>query len=148
MRGYMGDLGMDLDPSVGARGRNGAWNDDSRNAGTMLYPICQSTIPQSEMSPTGRHMWGNGMSSSFNLRVCIQASDTLFFQVSRLPAIFFLDRLPASGLHVTPVSLQAVAETQVNEFRRTIACGFNTVATGKQLEPVLPAQRTTKVSLM
>ncbi len=85
MRGYMGDLGMDLDPAVGARGRNGAWNDDSRNAGTMLYPICQSTIPQSEMSPTGRHMWGNGMSSSFNLRVCIQASDTLFFQVCPLP---------------------------------------------------------------
>ena len=52
LRGYMGDLGMDLDASVGARGRNGGWNDDSRNSGTILYPICQRAIPQSEMSPT------------------------------------------------------------------------------------------------
>ena len=84
MRGFMGDLGMDLDPSVGARGRNGAWNDDSRNSGSMLYPICQSTIPQSEMSPTARHMWGNGASTSFNIRVCVEADDYLFFQDDRL----------------------------------------------------------------
>jgi hypothetical protein len=82
MRGFMGDLGMDLDPSVGARGRNGAWNDDSRNSGTMLYPICQSSIPQGEMG--GRHMWGNGVSSSFNIRLCVEDHDYLFFQDDRM----------------------------------------------------------------
>jgi hypothetical protein len=82
MRGFMGDLGMDLDPTVGARGRSGAWNDDSRNSGSMLYPICQSSIPQGEMG--GRHMWGNGMSSSFNIRVCVEADDYLFFQDDRM----------------------------------------------------------------
>jgi|EP01046_Picozoa_sp_COSAG06_P003293 hypothetical protein len=82
MRGFMGDLGMDLDASVGARGRNGGWNDDSRNSGTMLYPICQTSIPQGEMG--GRHMWGNGMSSSFNIRVCVEANDYLFFQDDRM----------------------------------------------------------------
>ena len=84
LRGFMGDLGMDTDASVGARGRSGAWNDDSRNSGSLLYPICQNTIPQSEMSPTGRHMWGNGMSSTFNIRVCVEADDYLFFQVGTL----------------------------------------------------------------
>ena len=77
LRGFMGDLGMDLDASVGARGRSGMWNDDSRNDGSMLYPICQTSIPTSEMSPTGRHMWGNGMSSSFNVKVCIQVCSEL-----------------------------------------------------------------------
>ena len=64
------------------RGRSGGWNDDSRNSGTMLYPICQSQIPQSDIN--GRHMWGNGMSSSFNVRVCVEADDYLFFQDDRM----------------------------------------------------------------
>ena len=69
-------------PEAGVRGRSGGWNDDSRNSGTMLYPICQSQIPQSDIN--GRHMWGNGMSSSFNVRVCVEADDYLFFQDDRM----------------------------------------------------------------
>jgi hypothetical protein len=77
------------------------------------YPICQSTIPYSEMSPTGRHMWGNGASTSFNIRVCVEADDYLFFQVRLLPGYQSSICQPPTYL---PICLPASMLTRLDQF--------------------------------
>ena len=48
-------------------------------ASVARYPICQSSIPVSD--PFGVRSWGAGSSASFNIRVCVDSDDFLYFQV-------------------------------------------------------------------
>ena len=59
--------------------RNGEWNDDSKAETYKLYPLCEKTIVQA--TPGGVRSWGAGSHASFNLRVCIDGTDNVFFQV-------------------------------------------------------------------
>ena len=75
-------VAVDLRGHQGVYGglRNGEWNDDNR--GQLLYPVCQTNIPQSDS--THARMWGTGQTSSFTLRICIDSDDYLFFQDDRM----------------------------------------------------------------
>lgn len=79
LRGRMGSQDIWL-PANGFR--NGEWNDDSRSDGQMLYPVCETSIPQAV--PGAARVWGTGATSSFNIKVCVDGTDTLFFQDDRL----------------------------------------------------------------
>ena len=71
LRGHLG----------GASGmaRDGEWNDDARASGNLLYPICQTSMPTA--TAEGVRTWGAGSSTSFNIRLCVDSDDYLFFQV-------------------------------------------------------------------
>jgi hypothetical protein len=79
LRGRMGSHDIWL-PANGFR--NGEWNDDSRNDAQMLFPVCETSIPQAV--PGAARVWGTGATSSFNIKVCVDGTDTLFFQDDRL----------------------------------------------------------------
>ena len=81
LRGHQGIM---CDPGVMHTGcfRNGEWNDDSRADDYYLYPICETNIPPAV--PGASRVWGTGATSSFNLKVCIDGTDTLYFQDDRL----------------------------------------------------------------
>jgi hypothetical protein len=80
LRGHQGSF--DSQAAGNGMMRNGEWNDDGRADGVLLPAICQSSIPTG--SPAGQHVWGTGSTTSFNLRVCVDADDYLFFQDDRM----------------------------------------------------------------
>ena len=74
---------MDFRDSIG---RSGAWNDASSAPDYGMFPLCQ-TQPMTAPAPgsiPGPMVWGTGQSASFNVQVCIDHTDTLFFQDDRM----------------------------------------------------------------
>lgn len=72
--------------------RNGAshgrWNDEttvpdvSGTSWGMNYPLCQTSVPQSDN--TKLRIWGAGAQTSLNIRICVDASDYLYYQDDRI----------------------------------------------------------------
>ena len=118
LRGHMGSQDIWL-PTNGFR--NGEWNDDSRSDGQLLYPVCETSIPQA--IPGAARVWGTGATSSFNIKVCVDGTDTLFFQVR------------SAYLFLPPYQPERVSCLHVNEctVHRTIASGCSMEVTGQLL---------------
>jgi hypothetical protein len=47
---------------------------------TMQFPLCATEQPRPSTNPQAQMMWGAGVKSSFNIKVCVDHSDTVFFQ--------------------------------------------------------------------
>ena len=62
---------------------NGKWNDRPSSPDQLLFPVCQTEAAAAAL-PGSPMVWGTGRTSSFNVKVCIDHSDTLFFQDDRL----------------------------------------------------------------
>lgn len=74
---------MDFRDSIG---RSGAWNDASAAPDYGMFPLCQTSPPppRAAGTPVPPQVWGTGASATFQLQVCVDHVDTLFFQDDRL----------------------------------------------------------------
>ena len=74
---------MDFRDSIS---RSGYWNDAPNAPDYGMFPLCQTQapLPPAPGSPPAPMLWGTGQTSSFQLEVCIDHVDTLFFQDDRL----------------------------------------------------------------
>lgn len=75
---------MDLRFTTGGAG---LWNDD--NGQSLYFPVCEVMAydrynggAASGVQAVPPMVWGTGQTASFNVKVCIDHVDTLFFQVS------------------------------------------------------------------
>ena len=81
----IGENAVELDIRNGVSG--GEWNDASTE---LFFPVCQTQpVPPALITPAigGAPfplVWGTGSSASFNVRVCVDHMDTLYFQDDRL----------------------------------------------------------------
>ena len=59
---------------------SGRWNDSPDRP---LFPTCQVQVAPA--AALGAQMvWGSGRTSSFNLKICVDQEDTVFFQDVRI----------------------------------------------------------------
>ena len=61
------------------------WNDDTRIDTYLLYPICETSIPQAR--PGGIRSWGSGNSHTINIKVCVDADDCKYTRTLQLLVI-------------------------------------------------------------
>jgi len=79
--------------------RHGEWNDAGTEDSYHLRPICQTEIPQvpancirpptsSSAATSALHcanrIWGSGSQQSVNIRLCVDADDTIYYQDNRI----------------------------------------------------------------
>ena len=108
---------MDFRASIS---RAGEWNDDSTRADNLLFPLCNAVAYDEYSGGSGRctsatfdgqctssvssagiappMVWGTGQTASFNLKICIDHVDTLFFQDDRL-WLTYGGQYAAAGAH-------------------------------------------------
>lgn len=69
----------------------------------MLHPICETSIPQAV--PGAARIWGAGATSSFNMKVCVDGTDTLFFRANAqaIQQLLMMSLLVMSPLVMSPV---------------------------------------------
>jgi hypothetical protein len=73
---------------------NGRWNDRGSGQPTdkLMFPLCNSEPAYSTSgglpAPGAQMVWGTGRTSSFRFAVCVDHSDTLFFQDDRLWMVY------------------------------------------------------------
>ena len=82
-----GENAVELDFRIGIT-RNGKWNDASSAPTYGMFPLCQTAPAPTPVPLVGGApwpmVWGTGTSASFNIQVCVDHVDTLFFQDDRL----------------------------------------------------------------
>ena len=84
LRGDAGGGGQGIITSSGAA-RHGAWNDDQRSDDYLLYPVCETQIPQATVG--AQRVWGTGSTASFNIRICVDADDYLYCTCRSPPGV-------------------------------------------------------------
>ena len=87
--------------SSSGAGREPGWNDRASggDADKKLFPLCQLVSPRPAPPAAGAPtVWGTGRTASFNVKLCVDHTDTVFFQDDRL-WISYGGQYAAAGTH-------------------------------------------------